>query len=202
MRGDGETIDDVIEHYEEWKRKKDEADKFNRIRQAELVKQIKLVLGESLFSALKEISTQIQQVNHTQGEKLAVEQRDIEAYVDNAISLFQRSISEDISTHTHNEEKDGSAEVVAQSKSGNRRKMTSLEYLDLFSSLVALLPDEKLREIILNQIEIKIKLLSNHKQGRRGNKTSSTDIDLLELNEDDLSEKFVRGSGNFTIFCK
>lgn len=185
MRGDGETIDDVIKHYEEWKRKKDETDEFNRRRQAELVKHIKIILGESLFSALKEMSTQLQQINKAQGEKLAVEQRHIEAYVDNAISLFQRSICEDTSTHTSNEEKEGSTEIG--------RKMTSLEYLDLFSSLVALLPDEKLREMILNQIEIKIKLLSLHKQGRRGNKKS--DVNLLELNEEDLSENFVRGSG-------
>jgi len=62
------------------------------------------------------------------------------------------------------------------------------EFLYLLSDLVALLPDESSREGLLKQIEISILRTSDNSGA-----TTNHSVELPELNEDDLEEKFVRG---------
>mmetsp|Transcript_12876 Transcript_12876/g.29383 ORF Transcript_12876/g.29383 Transcript_12876/m.29383 type:complete len:245 (+) Transcript_12876:75-809(+) len=64
------------------------------------------------------------------------------------------------------------------------------DFLHLLSDLAALLPDESLREGLLKQIEVSI-LRSSDTSGA----TSKRSVELPELNEDDIEEKFVKGSG-------
>ncbi len=72
-----------------------------------------------------------------------------------------------------------------------------VDFMHLFSDLVALLPDESLREEILNEVE---SVLERARGGRGGGAAPpSTDPTGRrpppELSEEDLEEKFVRGSG-------
>ncbi|EJK71247.1 hypothetical protein THAOC_07333 [Thalassiosira oceanica] len=62
------------------------------------------------------------------------------------------------------------------------------DFLHLLSDLAALLPDESLREGLLKQIEVSI-LRSSDTSGA----TSKRSVELPELNEDDIEEKFVKG---------
>ena len=63
----------------------------------------------------------------------------------------------------------------------------------MLSELVVVLPDDVLRERILLNIESNVDRLEGRKQ-RTGNKKEAQN-QLPELNEDDLEETFVRGSG-------
>jgi hypothetical protein len=66
-----------------------------------------------------------------------------------------------------------------------------IHFLYLFSELVMLLPNELWREAILAEVESAVKSKEGDSSTTRERQTSS----LPELNEDELEEKFVRGSG-------
>jgi protein subunit release factor B len=67
-----------------------------------------------------------------------------------------------------------------------------IDFLHLFSDLVALLHDESLREAILNEVESVIE----RSRGVASSKSNQLGRALPpELDEDDLEEKFVKGSG-------
>lgn len=83
---------------------------------------------------------------------------------------------------------------------------TDVEALDLFSDLVGLLPDESLRETILHQIYKQVTMLDPSRAAiggsgdvngvdRKGRKQQQQQ-QLQPLDEDDLTEQFVRGSGS------
>ena len=173
MRGDGVTIDAVIDTYDEWKKEKEEEMAANRARQAEVAARIKSTLGDQRYAALKDLSSQLQ---HPTGSLMATD-ASIEEYVRGAINLFRVS---------RDKEENGSEDA-------GTRRMRDLEALDMLSELVALLPDDVLRERILLNIESNVDRLEGRKQ-RAGNKKGAQN-QLPELNEDDLEETFVRGSG-------
>eukprot|EP00566_Odontella_aurita_P012733 CAMPEP_0113547322 /NCGR_PEP_ID=MMETSP0015_2-20120614/12291_1 /TAXON_ID=2838 /ORGANISM="Odontella" /LENGTH=470 /DNA_ID=CAMNT_0000447863 /DNA_START=130 /DNA_END=1542 /DNA_ORIENTATION=+ /assembly_acc=CAM_ASM_000160 len=66
-----------------------------------------------------------------------------------------------------------------------------IESLDLISELVALLPDDDLRQRILCKIEIKTARL----EGRPQKGGSNSAQELPDLKESDIEEQFIRGSG-------
>ena len=68
------------------------------------------------------------------------------------------------------------------------------DFLYLLSDLAALLPDESLREGLLKQIEASILRTSDNSSS-----TPSLSVELPELNEDDLEEKFVKGVNNTSV---
>ena len=73
-----------------------------------------------------------------------------------------------------------------------------VQFLYLFSDLVALLPEQRLREDILNEVESVItrSLRDGDASSSSGVATSNQPHALPELNDEDLEEKFVKGSGN------
>lgn len=168
MNGKGETIDMVIETYDEWLQKEKEIEAYNKQRQVEMGTKIRSVLGDVLFMALKDISTNLQ----TKAKAGLMEPQDVDDYVQEAIVLFRRARA--ISTEEFSD-----------------MPQTDVEALDLFSSLVALLPDDDLREAILHKIYKQV--ISLDPSRRKG--SSRGDDQLPELNEDELTETFVRGSG-------
>ena len=174
MRGNGMTIDSVIDTYDEWKKEKDEEMAANRARQAEVAARIKSTLGDQRFAALKDLSSQLQ---HPTGSLMATD-NSIEEYVRGSINLFRISREE------------GSGE----SEDAGTRRTRDIEALDMLSELVALLPDDVLRERILLNIESNVDRLEGRKQ-KTGSKKEAQQHQLPELNEDDLEETFVRGSG-------
>ena len=175
MRGGGVTIDVVIDTYDEWKREKQEKEAANRARQAEVASRVKCALGEQRFEALKDLSSHLQ---HPAGSLMATD-ASVEEYVKGATNLFRAARSEG---NGNGEEEDAAA-----------RRVRDIEALDLLSELVALLPDDILRERILLKIESTVDRL----EGRNQKKSVAKKVGqvLPELNEDDLEEIFVRGSG-------
>ena len=174
MRGSGMTIGAVIDTYDDWKKEKDEEMAANRARQAEVAARIKSSLGEQRFAALKDLSSQLQ---HPTGSLMATD-NSIEEYVRGSINLFRMS----------REEESG------ESEDAGTRRIRDVEALDMLSELVALLPDDVLRERILLNIESNVDRLEGQKQ-KTGSKKEAQQHQLPELNEDDLEETFVRGSG-------
>ena len=166
MNGNGETIYNVIESYDQWKKEEEERKEFNKRRQRELANQIHLMLGDTLFSSLKQISQNIQERASTSN----VGDQDVINYVNAALVLFRRA---------DNDESDGSS-----------KSFDEIEALNTFSDLVALLPDINLRERVLLHIQ---QLISKLELER---KPKNNQIQPLpQLNEDELTESFVRGSG-------
>jgi len=167
MNGNGETIEQVMQTYDEWKQRRAEIDAHNIQRQKEMAIQLKLLLGEQLFVALKDISSTLQ--NKSKG--VMMEPQDINDYVEEAMLLFRK------------------ARAVSMEELPNMPQ-NDVEALDLFSNLVGLLPDDELREQILNQIHKQVSSL-----GPSSKRTGNDNQQLPDLNEDELSETFVRGSG-------
>lgn len=144
----------------------------NRDRQAEVAARIKSTLGDQRYAALKDLSSQLQ---YPTGSLMATD-ASIEEYVRGAINLFRVSRDERI-----------------EGEDAGTRRIRDLEALDMLSELVVVLPDDVLRERILLNIESNVDRLEGRKQ-RTGNKKEAQN-QLPELNEDDLEETFVRGSG-------
>jgi hypothetical protein len=69
-----------------------------------------------------------------------------------------------------------------------------VDFLYLFSELVALLPNEQLREEILNEVELVVGRSQSESSDQSLSKSNQSSA-LPELNDDELEEKFVRGSG-------
>jgi len=156
------------------KKEKDEQDHINRQRQAEVAFRIKTMLGKERFDVLKDTSVSLQ---HPSGSLMATDEL-ITQYIKTALNIFRDARSVDIDDKN-----------VEDSKV---KQQMDVESLYILSELVALLPDDLLRERILLKIESHVERL----EGRKPNQTTTvTSQDLPELNEDDLSEKFVRGSG-------
>lgn len=179
MHGNGETIYKVLEHYDEWKRRREELEAYNKQRQRELVAEMKRVLGEQLFTALKTISSDLQHMS-TIG---TVTSEDIQNYVGDAISLFRKA-------RRMTEESSLRVAVVETSDI----PQNDIEALHLFSSLVALLPDDDLRERILLEIYIQVRRMDPTKKAISAQRDTIFPK-LADLNEDELIESFVRGSG-------
>jgi len=189
MNGNGKTIDQVIEQYDEWKRQKDEYDEYNAQRQRDMAIQIRSVLGEHLFTSLKNISASLQ--NKSRIGKMELP-RDVEDYVQDAIVLFRKA-------WVVNGGANGSPTDGEMTLYNPNMPQTDVESLDLFSDLVGLLPDDQLREQILLQIYKQVTLLDPSraavgKNDSDGNKNKGQQ-QVQTLNEDDLTENFVRGSG-------
>jgi len=175
MNGNGETIYKVLENYDEWKRRQDELEAYNKQRQRELVAEMKRILGEHLFMALKQISSELQSM----AKIGTVTSLDIQNYVRDAMALSRKARTL----------------VVEESiETSNDIPQNDIEALHFLSSIVALLPDDDLRESILLQIYNQLQSMEPSTKGastQRGQFFST----LADLNEDELIESFVRGSG-------
>ncbi|KAL3796837.1 hypothetical protein ACHAW5_002523 [Stephanodiscus triporus] len=91
-----------------------------------------------------------------------------------------------------------SSNRVFGSMSGNGMTIdVVIDTLHLFSDLVALLPDKSLREGILNEVESVVERSRGRSASTSTGKSAGTTTPPPppEPNEDDLEEKFVKGSG-------
>jgi len=170
MNGNGVTIDHIINTYTDWKKERDERIDRDRRRQIEVLEELGLVLGgESRLKELKEQSSQL-----IRGEWDSDSVRD---YVKRVGSLYYEAMKENEEGDANEDEDDGT---------------DIIDFLHLFSDLVALLHDESLREAILNEVESGIE----RSRGVASSKSNQLGRALPpELDEDDLEEKFVKGSG-------
>jgi len=128
MNGNGETIDKVIESYDAWKREKEEREERNRRWQVDILNELDSILGEARVGSLKELSSDLMH-----GEWDTEKVRD---FVKKVVSLYHDAKR---AKEEANEDMGDFVEVV--------------DFVYLFSDLVALLPDEFLREEILKEVE-------------------------------------------------
>lgn len=181
MNGNGETIDNVILTYDTWKEEQDEMKEYNRKRQAEVAVHVKNILGDVLFASLKDMSAGLQEKAQILDIVPTVE---VEEYVYQALKMFQSA--------RRNQQAQQNNQPHAWNQDGMSQQ-SDVEDLELFSNLVALLPDDTLREQILTVIYKQIVKLDPSRFMDIPSANRSDNLPVL--NEDDLMETFVRGSG-------
>ena len=172
MNGKGETIDVVVETYEEWERKKNEKEAMKRKRYDEMVDEITGILGEDRVGEMKSMTA-------------ALLERDVDPvatrqYVKSIIRLYYDSIDVDSIEINHETSSDDSS-----------HKEPEIHFLYIFSELVVLLHNELWREAILAEVETVLKSKEN-----KSSAPFESNSSLPELKDDELEEKFVRGSGS------
>lgn len=178
MNGRGETIDEVVENYDEWKREKKEKEERNRLRQVDILKKMHSILEEMRVGLLKEMSSKLM---HSEWDSELVKD-----YVKRVVQLYfdakkEKGETENDMDDSLDEEREDTVDIVY--------------FLNLFSDLVALLPNERLRGSVLLEVEL---VIDRHKEAERNtyeDKTTTQPGSLPELNEDEIEEKFVKGSG-------
>ena len=136
MNGRGETIDKVIEHYDDWKRQKEEKKQRNQLRQVEILKEMRTILEEKRVATLKEMSSNL--------IRSEWDNEGVKDYVKRVVILYfdARKDREDDESDIDNaldEEKEVAFDIIY--------------FLNLFSDLVALLPDEPLRGEVLMEVQ-------------------------------------------------
>jgi uncharacterized protein (UPF0248 family) len=169
MGGQGETIQKVMDTYDEWKRQMEATEEWNRKRQAQVSADIQEMLGVERFGTLKQLSSSL--IERCKQDGAISSKREIENYVQKCLQLFRDA------TQSPDYSDDPGALAI----------QSDAEWLDLFSELVALLPESNIRPAILTEISIQMSLLDGRNQ--------ISAVELPELDEDDLVETFVRGSG-------
>lgn len=161
----------VIQEYDDWKRKTDEEEEQNLQRQAQVTQKIRQILGFEHFAVLKELSNQLTskaKSNPTLSFKLEAEK-----YVQSALDLFRQV--------RKNREITLTQQLIP---------MSDLEALDVLSEIVAILPDSTIRQVILLEISTCVKQAEGKKI-----ELTSTNKDLPQFYENDLTETFIRGTG-------
>ena len=169
MGGKGQTIQDVMANYDEWKQQKDAAEELNRKRQIEVSSNIQAILGEHRFGLLKQLSSDL--LDACKQEQASMKKK-VEMYVQEILELF-RDVRRDPSSSPE-------PTLVPTSDS---------YALDAFSELVALVLDSYTRPAILVEITIQ----TNRLDGKQA--ADPQDYTIPELDESELTESFVRGSG-------
>jgi len=174
MNGNGETIDQVIESYDEWKRETDEREKRNRLWQIEILNELNSILEERRVDELKDLSK-----NLMHGEWDVDGVRD---YVKRVVGLYHDAKRVNAENSDDDDEREEFTEIV--------------DYLHLISDLVALLPYALLREEILNEVESVVRrCVGEGSETSVATTASQPGGALPELKEEELEEKFVKGSG-------
>lgn len=172
MNGNGETIDRVVETYDEWKRGEDEREERNRRREMEVLSEMNSILEEKRMIVLKQLSSDLL---HSEWDFTSAKN-----YVKKAVGLYHDARNESTENSTI---EDGETDNVFTGV---------VSFLYLLSDLVALFPDAHRREEILKELEVVI----GRSLGEGDSSTATTEsTGPLELNEEDLEEKFVKGSG-------
>jgi uncharacterized protein (UPF0248 family) len=165
-----EGIEQVMENYDEWKRKRDDIELWNKERQAQVSDRLQMILGPELFAQMKELSSSLKAFAT---EKTTSTKIEVENYVQACLKLFQQVRDN-------------------PSASLDRSLIPTSDYeaLDSFSELVALLPDSFLRPMILSEVS----LAMEKSKGKKINVVASQ-RELPVLLDEDCTETFIRGSG-------
>eukprot|EP00804_Cyclotella_cryptica_P012310 CCRYP_019982-RA/>CCRYP_019982-RA protein AED:0.30 eAED:0.30 QI:126/0.5/0.66/1/1/1/3/244/533 len=189
MNGRGETIDRVIETYDEWKREGEEREERNRRRYSEILEEMTIILGEERVDQLKGLLSNLIEKN---GEVIAAREN-----VKSVIGLYYES-TEDLDAAGNSG--DGADACVSDDHESDEPSTVQIvDFLYLLSELVALLPNEQSRETTLVEVEAVVKRLSNSSDSSAAKAKSRDMASLPELRDEDLEEKFVRGSGQHTL---
>jgi uncharacterized protein (UPF0248 family) len=194
MNGNGMTIDQIIDSYEEWKREEDERESRNRLRQNEILNELSMILEEKRLAVLKELSSQLIRGSNTSTPE------DVRGYVKRVVGLYYEANNEKQRMAEFASVEEDAEDVTFDDDDDDDDSDDSIEivqFLYLFSDLVALLPDKRLREEILHEVESVISRSQRDASSSfRAAASSGPQHALPVLDEEDLEEKFVKGSGN------
>ena len=86
MGGKGQTIQDVMANYDEWKQQKDAAEELNRKRQIEVSSNIQAILGEHRFGLLEQLSSDL--LDACKQDQASTKKK-VEMYVQEILELFR-----------------------------------------------------------------------------------------------------------------
>lgn len=175
-------IENIIEDYDEWKRKKDANWEWLRQRQKQVTETVRLVLGDDRYAIFKDMSKELQS---TLEDPAASAKREAEVYVKACLELF-RLAQDDLSQPPNN------------SLDPSLIPQNDMESSELVSELVALSPDAALRQSVLAELSLVLGRLNGKLESTTSVSSSgvvAASRELPELLEDDITETFVRGSG-------
>lgn len=164
----GPGIIAIQEGYDQWKQEQEEAKRMQEDREAMVLHRGRQILGSDGFTELAGLMRNIDEAVTAENVSVKLE---AERFVQNALHLF-RNIRRDPS----------------QSLSPDFIPESDEEALEVISEIVAIEQDEKLRSLLLN--EISLEMGGMMKLSPRANDNTLPDID-----ENDIEEMFVRGSG-------
>ena len=202
MNGKGTTIDDVIENYDMWKEEREVRIERDRRRQIEVLNELCIVLGERRLGILKDMSSRLLRGGGGGGRD--ADGGGVREYVKNVGGLYYEARREENSAvedgYDDDDDEDDDEDDEGGGGADDDGTTDIVDFMHLFSDLVALLTDESLREEILNEVE---SATVGRVRGGGGGPVVGGGVSgggappppPPELNEEDLEEKFVRGSG-------
>lgn len=168
------TIQTIIDTYPDWKKLTDERNELFRKRQHEVVFRVKEFLGTDRFHLLKQSSDDLRRAGSAPESNLVAL---IKSYIKSSLALFAQAWDET---------------PITNDPSGSTNQ--SLQSTDeLFCELVSTLPNEQLREAILQELCSMGARFGKSKSGLE--KSPVTAPVVVELREEDLTEKFCKGGG-------
>jgi uncharacterized protein (UPF0248 family) len=151
--------------YEQWKRDQEEAKRLQEEREAMVLQTTRQILGSQAFLELENLMASIEE--HIESDVVSLKVK-AERFVEGALALFR------------NARNDSSASLdLALIPTSDE------DALDAISEIVALERNEQLRALLLSEISMTMGVSS----GSAGSHA------LPEIDEDDIEETFVRGSG-------
>jgi uncharacterized protein (UPF0248 family) len=167
----GEGIAEVIRRYGEWKKEKDKEEEYNRQRRLYVSTRIQQILGVERFHLLCELWNDFDA--RSKNDPTLSMKLEAEKYIRSALDLFKEVW------------RDPDISLMPQ-----WIPASDIESLEILSEFVVLFPDAKARPYILDEISINM-------QKARGKLKSPAPRDrkLPELDENDLVETFIRGTG-------
>lgn len=169
-----EGIETVIATYDAWKREKEEREAWERQRHEEVTLRLQQILGLERFGALKDLSNNLRlRIRNDPALSPKVE---VEKYVEAAMNMFREA------------REDPSVSLLPLSV-----PRSDVEAVDTLSELVALLPDAQIRSLILDELATQLQQADGRLKASDVSKVLNRP--LPELDERDLTETFVRGTG-------
>jgi uncharacterized protein (UPF0248 family) len=167
-------IERVISTYDEWKEHQEREAEYRRERQDELAHYLQRILGVEGFDSLKELSNEL--LDTFQDPTMSIKKQ-VESYLKDCLAIF-RQARETIDL-----------EAIPPNVQ---------EFLEVLSELVALLPQPQLQTLLQAEIVSTLEKLEGKRVAKPTKSAKSSKViirTLPELNESDLQESFVRGSG-------
>ncbi|CAB9503669.1 Probable peptide chain release factor C12orf65 homolog, mitochondrial [Seminavis robusta] len=168
-------IQDIVENYDEWKRQHNANRVWLRQRQEQFSTLLQRMMGLQQFTKFRSMSLELkQQVEQdaTVSSKMLVED-----YIQECLVIFQQ-LRQD----------------PAASQEPSLIPPTDIMALECLSEFMALNPHPELRQLVLHEIDLALRQLE-YGGGTTNTNSRQSIIELPPLDENDIAETFVRGTG-------
>lgn len=186
MNGFGMTIREIIDSYPEFMILLDSvsatiSSEHGKNRLKRVIAKVRNFTDDDSFTKFQELTDSVRRTESPLSSHVA------EKYVIQASAYLSKDSQSSESFDLSSSESQYLTDII--NKSDLNPEVFEADALDLLSEMIALLPEESIREPILDCIykNMQFESETNIKGGKH--------LSLPELKEDDLDEKFVRGSG-------